>query len=136
MRCHACPLLLLLRRDRPELSEALCEEMMTRQLELADKVSQHPVLTCLSPWMENLTIAAHWKGTWCERLLKSMYYVTLRWVRGGSAGWSSQKLHDETWLLLAGLGGSAGFPVSPAVVSAACRHGGNLPSGLSPRDCS
>lgn len=73
-------LLRLLRRDRPELSEALCEEMMTRQLELADKVSQHPVLTCLSPWMENLTIAAHWKGTWCERLLKSMYYVTLRWV--------------------------------------------------------
>lgn len=68
----------LLRRDHPELSEALCEEMMTRQLELADKVSQHPVLTCLSPWMENLTIAAHWKGTWCERLLKSMYYVTLR----------------------------------------------------------
>lgn len=66
-------------RDRPELSEALCEEMMTRQLELADKVSQHPVLTCLSPWMENLTIAAHWKGTWCERLLKSMYYVTLRY---------------------------------------------------------
>lgn len=54
---------------------------MTRQLELADKVSQHPVLTCLSPWMENLTIAAHWKGTWCERLLKSMYYVTLRCVR-------------------------------------------------------
>ena len=28
--------------------------------------------------MENLTIAAHWKGTWCERLLKCMYYVTLR----------------------------------------------------------
>jgi hypothetical protein len=28
--------------------------------------------------MENLSIAAHWKGTWCERLLKSMYYVTLR----------------------------------------------------------
>lgn len=55
---------------------------MTRQLELADKVSQHPVLTCLSPWMENLTIAAHWKGTWCERLLKSMYYVTLRWGWG------------------------------------------------------
>ncbi|WIA40102.1 hypothetical protein OEZ86_013510 [Tetradesmus obliquus] len=67
-----------LARDHPELSEALCEEMMTRQLELADKVSQHPVLTCLGPWMENLTIAAHWKGTWCERLLKSMYYVTLR----------------------------------------------------------
>eukprot|EP00775_Hariotina_reticulata_P013221 gene13221-13351_t len=66
-----------LARDHPELSEALCEEMMTRQLELADKVSQHPVLTCLGPWMENLSIAAHWKGTWCERLLKSMYYVTL-----------------------------------------------------------
>jgi hypothetical protein len=81
--CRCCCCCLLLHRDRPELSEALCEEMMTRQLELADKVSQHPVLTCLSPWMENLTIAAHWKGTWCERLLKSMYYVTLRWVWGG-----------------------------------------------------
>lgn len=65
-------------RDHPELSEALCEEMMTRQLELADKVSQHPVLACLGPWMENLTISPHWRGTWCERLLKSMYYVTLR----------------------------------------------------------
>ncbi|KAI8469209.1 MAG: cell morphogenesis central region-domain-containing protein [Monoraphidium minutum] len=52
-----------LARDHPELSEQLCEEMMTRQLECADK---------------NLSIAAHWKGTWCERLLKSMYYVTLR----------------------------------------------------------
>lgn len=47
------------------------------------QVMQHPVLTCLAPWMENLSIAAHWKGTWCERLLKSMYYVTLRWGRGG-----------------------------------------------------
>jgi hypothetical protein len=35
--------------------------------------------------MENLSIAAHWKGTWCERLLKSMYYVTLRWALGGLA---------------------------------------------------
>jgi hypothetical protein len=59
--------------------------MMTRQLELADKVAQHPVLTCLGPWMENLTIATHWKGTWCERLLKSMYYVTLRCARSRAA---------------------------------------------------
>jgi hypothetical protein len=36
------------------------------------------MLTGLAPWMENLSIAAHWSGTWCERLLKSMYYVTLR----------------------------------------------------------
>jgi hypothetical protein len=34
-------------RDHPELSEALCEEMMTRQLELADKVSPpRPHLHC------------------------------------------------------------------------------------------
>jgi hypothetical protein len=47
---------------------------------------QHPVLTCLAPWMEALSIAAHWKGTWCERLLKSMYYVTLRCGRGRGEG--------------------------------------------------
>ncbi len=36
------------------------------------------MLTCLAPWMENLSISSHWKGTWCERLLKSMYYLTLK----------------------------------------------------------
>ncbi|GIM00769.1 hypothetical protein Vretimale_5697 [Volvox reticuliferus] len=67
-----------LARDHPELSEALCEEMMTRQLECDDGLIQHPVLTSLAPWMENLIIAFPWKGNWSERLLKSMYYVTLR----------------------------------------------------------
>lgn len=93
---------------------------MTRALECADASVQHPVLMCLAPWMENLTVQPHWKvgvtqlegessgktsvlrsmtpawaphpplskpldpncgppqGTWCERLLKSMYYVTQR----------------------------------------------------------
>jgi hypothetical protein len=34
-----CVLLCLWYSDHPELSEALCEEIMTRQLELHDKVS-------------------------------------------------------------------------------------------------
>lgn len=51
---------------------------MTRQLELAGRALQQPALACLAPWMENVSIAAQWKGTWCERLLKAMYYVTLR----------------------------------------------------------
>ncbi|KAF5834594.1 cell morphogenesis central region-domain-containing protein [Dunaliella salina] len=67
-----------LARDHLELSEALCEEMMTRALECWDSTIQHPVLICLAPWMENLIISSHWKGSWCERLLKSMYYVTQR----------------------------------------------------------
>jgi len=53
------------RRDHLELSEALCEEMMTRALECWDSTIQHPVLICLAPWMENLVISAHWKvGGW------------------------------------------------------------------------
>ncbi|EFJ49201.1 hypothetical protein VOLCADRAFT_117341 [Volvox carteri f. nagariensis] len=67
-----------LAREHPELSEALCEEMMTRQLECNDGLIQHPVLTSLAPWMENLIISFPWRGNWSERLLKSMYYVTLR----------------------------------------------------------
>ncbi|GFR48580.1 hypothetical protein Agub_g10483, partial [Astrephomene gubernaculifera] len=67
-----------LARDHPELSEALCEEVMTRQLECDDGLIQHPVLTSLAPWMENLVISFPWRGNWSERLLKSMYYVTLR----------------------------------------------------------
>lgn len=50
---------------------------MTRQLNCVDGVTPHPMLTSLAPWMENLIILPSWPATWCERLLKSMYYVTL-----------------------------------------------------------
>ncbi|MEW5300011.1 MAG: hypothetical protein WDW36_002975 [Sanguina aurantia] len=66
-----------LAREHLELSEQICEEMMTRQLNCVDGVTPHPMLTSLAPWMENLTILTSWPATWCERLLKSMYYVTL-----------------------------------------------------------
>ncbi|KAK9867850.1 hypothetical protein WJX84_002781 [Apatococcus fuscideae] len=70
-----------LAKEHPEVSEALCVEMMTRQLgdELGNtmrKVVLHQVLMCLAPWMENLSLNVRWEGGWTERLLKSMYYVT------------------------------------------------------------
>ncbi|KAG2493487.1 hypothetical protein HYH03_008303 [Edaphochlamys debaryana] len=67
-----------LARDHPELSEALAEELLTRQLQCEDGAIAHPVLTSLAPWLENLVIGFPWRGNWSERLLKSMYYVTLR----------------------------------------------------------
>ncbi|KAL0053523.1 hypothetical protein WJX82_006983 [Trebouxia sp. C0006] len=65
-----------LARDHPELSELLCVEMMTRQQDAVGRAAHHQVLTCLPPWMENLSFAARWEGNWSERLLQSMYYVT------------------------------------------------------------
>ncbi|PNG99539.1 hypothetical protein TSOC_014680, partial [Tetrabaena socialis] len=53
-----------LARDHPELSEALCEEVMTRQLQCDDGLAQHPMLTSLAPWMENLAISFPWRGNW------------------------------------------------------------------------
>ncbi|GAX77696.1 hypothetical protein CEUSTIGMA_g5139.t1 [Chlamydomonas eustigma] len=65
--------------EHKELSEAVCEEMMTRQLDCGDPIIQRPVLSSLVPWMENLSMDPRsWQGTWSERLLKVMYYVTLR----------------------------------------------------------
>ena len=50
-------------RDHPELSEALCMEMMLRQLEAAGAPQTHrQVLACLAPWMHNLSFAARWEG--------------------------------------------------------------------------
>ncbi|KAL8161301.1 hypothetical protein V2J09_012790 [Rumex salicifolius] len=66
-----------LAKDRPELSQLLCEEIMQRQLDAVDIIAQHQVLTCMAPWIENLNF---WKlkDGWTERLLKSLYYVTWR----------------------------------------------------------
>lgn len=67
-----------LAKEHPELSELLCEEIMQRQLDAVDIIAQHQVLTCMAPWIENLQLwIPQYKG-WCERLLKSMYYVTWR----------------------------------------------------------
>lgn len=67
-----------LAREHPEMTELLCVEVMTRQLHASAVVHQHAVLAALAPWMDNLSFAARWEGNWSERLLKSMYYVTLR----------------------------------------------------------
>ncbi|KAG2450803.1 hypothetical protein HYH02_004640 [Chlamydomonas schloesseri] len=82
-----------LARDHPELSEALCEELMTRQLECEEAAIQHPVLTSLAPWMENLVISFPWRGNWSERLLKSQYYVTLR--HGGEFPFEVERLWTQ-----------------------------------------
>ena len=51
------------RREHPELSETLCVEVMLRQLDSASaQALRHQVLTCLAPWMRNLTFAPRWEG--------------------------------------------------------------------------
>lgn len=67
-----------LAKEHPELSEYLCEEIMQRQLDAVDIIAQHQVLTCMAPWIENLQLWNLKHSGWCERLLKSMYYVTMR----------------------------------------------------------
>ena len=52
---HAC-------RERPEMTELLCVEVMTRQLQASAAVQQHAVLAALAPWMDNLSFAARWEG--------------------------------------------------------------------------
>lgn len=54
--------LVCLSRDHPELSELLCVEMMNRQQDAVGKAAHHQVLTCLPPWMDNLSFAARWEG--------------------------------------------------------------------------
>ncbi|KAK1562074.1 hypothetical protein Q3G72_005797 [Acer saccharum] len=67
-----------LAKDHPELSQLLCEEIMQRQLDAVDIIAQHQVLTCMAPWIENLNFWKLKDSGWCERLLKSLYYVTWR----------------------------------------------------------
>ncbi|KVI08969.1 Armadillo-type fold [Cynara cardunculus var. scolymus] len=67
-----------LAKDRPELSQLLCEEIMQRQLDAVDIIAQHQVLTCMAPWIENLDFWKLQNSGWRERLLKSLYYVTWR----------------------------------------------------------
>ncbi|KAK9846072.1 hypothetical protein WJX84_000717, partial [Apatococcus fuscideae] len=70
-----------LSKEHPEVSEALCVEMMTRQLgdeqhNMTRKVVLNQILVCLAPWFTNITLNARWETGWTERLLKSLYYVT------------------------------------------------------------
>ncbi|KAF6150040.1 hypothetical protein GIB67_002822 [Kingdonia uniflora] len=67
-----------LAKDHPECSQDLCEEIMQRQLDAVDIIAQHQVLTCMAPWIENLNFWKLKDSGWCERLLKSLYYVTWR----------------------------------------------------------
>ncbi|KAI3904652.1 hypothetical protein MKW98_014832 [Papaver atlanticum] len=67
-----------LAKDHPELSQLLCEEIMQRQLDAVDIIAQHQVLTCMAPWIENLNFWKLKDSGWSERLLKSLYYVTMR----------------------------------------------------------
>ncbi|KAK9839278.1 hypothetical protein WJX81_005497 [Elliptochloris bilobata] len=70
-----------LAREHPELSEALCVEVMLRQLDSASaQALRHQVLTCLAPWMRNLTFAPRWEGSWSEQLLRYLWYVTWQHV--------------------------------------------------------
>lgn len=48
-------------REHPELSEAVVEEMMTRQVECCDPTTQQPTLACLVPWVDNLSMAREWQ---------------------------------------------------------------------------
>lgn len=37
--------------------------MMNRQQDAVGKAAHHQVLTCLPPWMDNLSFAARWEGS-------------------------------------------------------------------------
>ncbi|EIE19264.1 hypothetical protein COCSUDRAFT_48883 [Coccomyxa subellipsoidea C-169] len=83
-----------LARDHPELSEPLCVELMNRQLEVGGSPGspqlQHQVLSCLAPWMQNLSFAARWEGNWSEQLLRSMYFLT--WQHAGAFPSETERL--------------------------------------------
>lgn len=59
---HFCP-----RSAHSELSEALCEEVMTRQLDCEDPSTQKPVLCSLVPWMKNLAMDPRAWQVWNEK---------------------------------------------------------------------
>ena len=49
------------------MSEALCVEMMTRQLgdeqhNMTRKVVLNQILVCLAPWFQNITLNARWES--------------------------------------------------------------------------
>lgn len=49
------------------MSEALCVEMMTRQLgdeqqNMTRKVVLNQILVCLAPWMQNIILNARWES--------------------------------------------------------------------------
>ena len=44
------------------MSDTLCVELMTRQLLAGSTGIQHQVLSCLTPWLQNLSFDPRWKG--------------------------------------------------------------------------
>ena len=55
------------------MSEALCMEIMARQLEAPGAPQAHrQALACLAPWMHNLSFAARWEGAACSH--RSLYH--------------------------------------------------------------
>ena len=52
-----CQLSSQIAAEHPELSEQLCVEMLTRVLNVVNKVTRHQVLVCLPPWMQNLSFS-------------------------------------------------------------------------------
>jgi len=81
--------------EHPELSEQLCVEMLTRVLNVDNKVTRHQVLICVRPWMENLSFAGR-ESSWSNDLLKSLYFVT--WQHGPQFPYEVERL----WSTLAG----------------------------------
>ncbi|KAK9829934.1 hypothetical protein WJX72_008722 [[Myrmecia] bisecta] len=79
-----------LAREHPELSELVCVEVLTRQLETAGRAQQPQILTCLAPWCEAICFAARWEGHWTEKLLASLYRVT--WRHGDNVAHEIERL--------------------------------------------
>eukprot|EP00873_Tetraselmis_striata_P016178 jgi/Tetstr1/436442/TSEL_025271.t1 len=89
-----CQLSTQMAMDHPELSQNLCIEMLTRVLDVADKVTRHQILICLPPWMQNLSFSGRESSS--NAVLKSLYYVT--WQHGAQFPYELEKL----WSTLAG----------------------------------
>ena len=54
------------------------QEMMQRQLDDGVLVARHQFIMCMRPWLENLSFVKLRESDNCARLLKGLYYVTLR----------------------------------------------------------
>lgn len=71
------------RLSHPGLSEAVCEEILSRQLEsdsgpsnMTLSLSRRTMLESLIPWFENLQLPLAWNGTWCDRILRHLFELT------------------------------------------------------------
>ena len=52
--------------------------MMQRQLDDSALVARHQFISCMRPWLANLSFVRLRESDDCTRLLKGLYYVTLR----------------------------------------------------------